>query len=157
MNSLSQQLSGDNDALSRNAAAKLMTEQQLLSLNAQKAQLEKMAYATPEENAMNSAAAAKNEELGQLNHEIRQNEAQLAVLRKTYTTKHPDLIDFEEKLEVLRQRRDQMVKDDAIAAAATAAAEAKSPRLPQSRRASSFRISRVCNRSRPPLTRLRHS
>ena len=32
---------------------------------------------------MNTAAAAKNEELAQMNHEIRQNEAQLAVLKKT--------------------------------------------------------------------------
>jgi succinoglycan biosynthesis transport protein ExoP len=138
MNTLGQQLGGDNDALSRNAAQKLMTEQQLLSLNAQKAQLENMAYATPEETAMNTAAAAKNEELAQMNHEIRQNEAQLAVLKKTYTAKHPDLIDFENRLDVLRQRRDQLIKDDAAAAAAEKAAEAKKPKAAPPKRTIKF-------------------
>jgi succinoglycan biosynthesis transport protein ExoP len=134
MNSLQARLMGISDALSRNAQQKLMDEQALLSLKAQYAQLENAVTATPEESASAAAVKNQNEELNQLNHEIRQNEAQLAVLSRSLTPRHPDLIDAKTKIEVLKQRRDQMIKDDAAAAAEAAAAEAAKPKAPAPKR-----------------------
>jgi len=139
MNTLNAQLTANTDALSRNDASKLMTEQSLLSLNAGKAQSENMALSGTEETSVtNAKEVAKNDELSQLNHEIHQAESQLAVLKKTFTDKHPDLIDAENKLEVLRQRRDQMVKDDAATAAASTAADGKKPKAAPAKRAIRF-------------------
>jgi uncharacterized protein involved in exopolysaccharide biosynthesis len=128
MNSLQSRLTSINDALQRNAAQKVMGDQQLASLKAQYSQLEGM-LSNPVEETQAKEVAVKNEELAQLNREIINSEAQLAVLRQSYTDKHPDLIDYKAKLDALKQRRDQLKKDDA-AAQAVAAAEASKSKAP---------------------------
>jgi uncharacterized protein involved in exopolysaccharide biosynthesis len=141
MQSLQARLTGISDALSRNAQQKLMAEQALISLKAQYAQLETAVTATSEETMTSKEVTVKNDELAQLNHEIIQAEAQLAVSRRSLTDQHPDLIDFKARLDALKQRRDQMKKEDAAAvAAATAAAAVESgkPKAPAPKRAISF-------------------
>jgi uncharacterized protein involved in exopolysaccharide biosynthesis len=108
----------------------LLREQTLTSLKAQYSQLEGAQNTSPEEIAGTREATAKNDEILQLNHEIHQAEAQLAVARQNLTEKHPDLIDFKAKLDALKARRDQMVKDDKAAADAAALAEASKPKAP---------------------------
>jgi uncharacterized protein involved in exopolysaccharide biosynthesis len=117
MNAMQARLTSINDALQRNSAQKVMFEQQLTSLNAQYTQLEAaLNTAPPEETARETVV--KNDELTQLNHDILQSEANLAVLRQSFTEKHPDYIDYKAKLEALKQRRDQLRKEDQAASAA---------------------------------------
>ncbi len=125
MSSLQTRLTSVNDAIQRNAEQKLIGEQTLTSLRAQKAQLENALNSTQDET-VTKEATAKNEELQQLTHEIHQADAQLAMLRQNYTDKHPEVIDFKAKLGALKERRDQMAKEDA---AAQAAAESAKPKV----------------------------
>ena len=83
---------------------------------------------TPQEEAVTKEAIAKNQDLSDLNREIHQMEAQLAVLQQQYTEKHPDLVDYKTKLAALKTRRDQMKKDDDAATAAAAAVAAAKPK-----------------------------
>jgi uncharacterized protein involved in exopolysaccharide biosynthesis len=125
MNSLQSRLQSINDALQRNSQQKLMGEQTLSSLKAQYSSLESALTTGPVAEEVTRESVAKNDEIAQLNHEIIQNEAQLAVLRQSLKEVHPDVVDFKAKLEALKARRDQMVKDDK---AAQAAAELNRPK-----------------------------
>lgn len=126
LTALDTRMSAISDALQRNADQTLMANQQLTSLKAQYAQLES-ALATPPIEEANAARVAteKGEEIGQLKHEINLEEAQLAVFQQNLTDKHPDIIDLKAKLEALKTRRDQLVKEDDAARALAAAEAAK--------------------------------
>jgi capsular polysaccharide biosynthesis protein len=124
MTSLQARYQSINDALQRNAEQKLMGEQTLTSLKTNYQQMEAAMNTTPDE-VQTKEATVKNEELAQLNREIHQTEAQLAVLLQNVTDKHPDVIDMKAKLKALKDRHDQMKKEDD---AAIAAAEASRPK-----------------------------
>lgn len=128
MTSLQARLGGIQDALSRNAQQKLIDEQNLISLKANYAQLENSVSETSEEKATAQAATVQNAELIQINHDITQAEANLAVLGRSLTPHHPDYLDAKARIEDLKKRRDQMKKDDAAAAAVAAAAESSKPK-----------------------------
>ena len=66
---------------------------------------------------------AANEEFVRLNQEIAAVEAQLEMIRKTYTNQHPDARDFEARLNAMRHLREEMEKQRA--AAGTGEAPAK--------------------------------
>jgi uncharacterized protein involved in exopolysaccharide biosynthesis len=125
MNSLQSRLTSINDALQRNSQQKLMGEQTLTSLKAQYSSMESALTTDTNSEETSKESVAKNDEITQLNHEIIQGEAQLAVLRQSLKDIHPDVIDFKAKLQALKDRRDQMVKEDK---AATAAAELNKPK-----------------------------
>ena len=125
--SLQTRLSSVNDALQRNDQQKMMLDQRLQTLTAEYSQLEGSLTTTQEETAV-AKEAQKNDEILQLNREIHQSDAQLAVLLQNETEQHPDVIDFKAKLKALKDRRDQLIKDDAANAAAAAAAAASKPK-----------------------------
>ena len=122
VNTLDAQFNAINDALNRDAQQKTMTEQALTTYKAQYAQMEAALNVTPQEEAVSKEATAKNQDLADLNREVRTAEMQLAVMQQNLTEKHPDLVDLKAKVSALKARRDQMKKDDDIAAAAFAAA-----------------------------------
>jgi polysaccharide biosynthesis transport protein len=132
MTALQSRLSGINDALQRNAENKLMGEQQLSSMKTQLSSMQ-AALNNGQEETQSKETVIKNDELAQLNREIHQAEATLAVAQQNMTEKHPDIIDFKAKLKALRERRDQMKKDDEAAQAVAAAAQPKAaPKKPLS-------------------------
>jgi len=126
MTALQSRLTSVNDALQRNAEQKIMGEQALSSMKAQLAQMQAALSSGNAEDPANRETAYKNEELAQLNREIHQGEAQLAMLEQNMTAAHPDIIDMKAKLAALRKRHDQMKKDDDAAQAAAEAARPKS-------------------------------
>jgi succinoglycan biosynthesis transport protein ExoP len=128
MASIETRLNSVNDALQRISEQKLLGEQALTSAKAQYSQLESALNSAPQDEVINKQTSAKNQDLLDLNREIQQAEAQLAIAQQNLTEKHPDLIDFKAKVELLRKRRDQMIKDDDAATAAAAAAEASKPK-----------------------------
>jgi uncharacterized protein involved in exopolysaccharide biosynthesis len=127
MTSLQTSLNGVNEALSRNQGDKMMQETNLANLQAQYTQLE-TALSAGGEDSSPAVAAAKNEELIQLNHDIATAEARLTVMRQNYTEQYPDVIDLKNNIAALKKHRDQLVKDDAAALAEASAKAKPAPR-----------------------------
>lgn len=136
MESYRARLNGVQDQLNRNEQQKLIGEQTLASLKAQYAQLETTVNSqSPEESQITSAAVQQNQELLQLRHDITSMEAQLAVMLKSMTPQHPEVKDFRNKIDALKQRYEQMKKDDD---AAQQVAQAAKPKTAAPKRTISF-------------------
>lgn len=139
MESYRSRLNGVQDQLNRNEQQKLISEQTLASLKGQYAQMESsLTGSSPEETVIQSTKIEQNQELVQLKHEITQMEAQLAVMRKSLTDQHPDMIDYRAKLDALKQRYEQMKKEDETANAAALASESGKPKSAAPKRTMSF-------------------
>lgn len=104
LRSLETQLAGVNDAISRIGQEKLLLENQLRILRDQEASLNR-----GDNSAVNRA---KDERLVQTEREILNTEALLSGLRERYKDTHPDVRQVEAQLAVLRKRRDALAKED---------------------------------------------
>jgi succinoglycan biosynthesis transport protein ExoP len=126
MTALQTRMTSINDALQRIAEQKLMDEDRLTSAKAMVGQMETALNQTGQEEVGGATHEERrqNQDLLDLDREISLMEAKLAVDQQNYTEKHPDVIDDKTKLKILRQRRDQLMKEDTAANAAASAAAA---------------------------------
>lgn len=126
MQAIQTQIAALSEGLNRNSQERMMREQNLTTLQQQYQQAEQaFATADPEPGGV---AQSKNEELTQLNRDIHAAEAQLAVMKQSYTDVHPDMIEFKARLSGLKQRRDQLAKEDADEQAKEAAKTKPTPK-----------------------------
>jgi succinoglycan biosynthesis transport protein ExoP len=107
LTSLQQQATNINDGLNRLAQERVQLDTHLQTLQGQ-LQLFDMFDNEP---ALTAPVVKKqNELLVQLNKTIENGETQLAQLRQSYSSKHPDVRDMENRLQVLRNERDALQK-----------------------------------------------
>jgi succinoglycan biosynthesis transport protein ExoP len=155
MTALQTRLTSINDALQRIAEQKLMDEDRLTSAKAMVSQMEIALNQTPqEEMATTHEERRQNQDLLDLDREISLMDAKLAVDQQNYTEKHPDVIDDKQKLKILRQRREQLVKEDTVASAAatSAAADASKKKSPPPKRGVSLQNQQALSQSKAAIS-----
>jgi polysaccharide chain length determinant protein (PEP-CTERM system associated) len=102
LRSLETQLAGVNDAMNRIGQNRLMLEGQIRIYREQLTALGQGADAV--------SARSKDERLAQAEHDVSTTENMLAALRQRYKDTHPDVKQVEAQLQVLRQKRDALLK-----------------------------------------------
>ena len=107
LTSLQQQSTSINDGLNRLAQERVQLDTHLQTLQGQ---LELFDMFDNEPALAAPVVKKQNELLVQLNKTIENGETQLAQLRQSYSSKHPDVRDMENRLQVLRNERDALQK-----------------------------------------------
>ncbi len=102
LRSLETQLAGVNDAMNRIGQSKLMLEGQIRIYREQLTALAQGAEAV--------SSRVKDERLAQAEHDVSTTENMLAALKQRYKDTHPDVKQVEAQLQVLRQKRDALLK-----------------------------------------------
>ncbi|MGO9095656.1 MAG: GumC family protein [Bryobacteraceae bacterium] len=105
LRSLETQLAGVNDAINRIGQDRLMLEGQIRIYREQLTALS--------QGADSITARVKDERLAQAEHDVSTAESALASLKQRYKDTHPDVKQAEAQLEVLRQKRDALLKAEA--------------------------------------------
>jgi uncharacterized protein involved in exopolysaccharide biosynthesis len=123
MSSLQSRLTSLNDALSRNAQESLIRESNLSSLKARYSQLKQLADGSEPARE----APAKNQDLERVDREIQDKQAQLVALRRKYTNQHPEVLDAKADLDLLNERRIQVLKENRSAPAGARETAAANP------------------------------
>ncbi len=105
LRTLEQQLSGINEAISRIGQEKLLLDSQI---GVYKDQLRQLTQGGDQP----LSAAAKNQRLVELEHEIVTQETNVSSLKERYKETHPDVKAAEAQLSMLRGRRDAFLKEE---------------------------------------------
>lgn len=103
LRSLETQLSGVNDAISRIGQEKLLFENQIRIYRDQLAALSR--------GGSTLSARAQDERLAHAEREVLAMENNLAALRQRYKETHPDVMHAQAQLEMLRNRRDEIIRE----------------------------------------------
>ena len=101
-----------NSQINRSMQDKLLLDSQLRELR-ETAQV--LSSAPPPEQQIEAMAVARNERLIQVDREIEQLEARLAISRESYKDSHPDVQRLMSYLQGKKSQREQIVKDAASA------------------------------------------
>jgi uncharacterized protein involved in exopolysaccharide biosynthesis len=109
LTSLEQQATSINDGLNRLAQDRVQLDTRIQTLQGQ-LQLFDMFENEPAPAV--PVAKKQNELLLQLTKSIENGETQLAQMRQSYSSKHPDVRDMEKRLQVLRDQRDELQKKE---------------------------------------------
>jgi len=123
VNAIEMQLQSVNESISRNEQDKMMLQTQIENLQHQ------ANFLSQNLEQAASREQVKNQRLVQLNDRIMDFETQLSSLRQTYREDHPDVRSAEAKLNVLKQERAELEKEEATAA--TKVVPAKKTPTPQ--------------------------
>ncbi|MGA2135327.1 MAG: hypothetical protein ABSH50_23815 [Bryobacteraceae bacterium] len=117
VNMIEMQLQSVNESISRDEQDKTMLDTQIQNLQHQSNFLSQ----NLEQSA--SREQVKNQRLIQLNDRIMEFETQLSSLRQTYKEDHPDIRKAQAQLNVLKQERGDLEKEEASAASKTPSAK----------------------------------
>jgi len=122
MQLLNSQVTALDTAISRSNEEKLQLESNLRIVRERIAELNKQPAVD-----VTQLTAEKNEKLAEVDHEIQQTEDSLRLMRNRFTDSHPDVQTAVGRLDVLKQKRADIIKEDEAKKREEAAKAEKNP------------------------------